>query len=143
MVAGDTQSSTFWVTPNAFQKVRKGIQDGFVTKMSLTGSSLNYSTYIGGSDLDSCAGIVVDANDRAVITGYTDSMDYPVKDAFYPTRTGFVSDAFVTRFYQNGSALDFSTYMGGKYYDQVPGSPGTAAPISPSQAGPTLATSRW
>jgi PKD repeat protein len=121
VVAGDTQSSTFWVTPNAFQKIRKGIQDGFVTRMSFTGSGLNFSTYIGGSDLDSCAGIVVDANDRAVITGYTDSMDYPVKDAFYPTRTGFVSDAFVTRFYQNGSALDFSTYMGGKYYDQATG----------------------
>lgn len=121
LVAGDTQSSNFPATPNAFQKLRKGIQDGFLTRMNLAGSGLNFSTYIGGSDLDSVAGIVVDPNDRAFITGYTDSMDYPVMDAFYPTRTGFVSDAFVTRFNQNGSALVFSTYMGGKYYDQGTG----------------------
>lgn len=121
LVTGDTQSSNFPATPNAFQKLRKGIQDGFLTKMNPTGNGLNFSTYIGGSDLDSAAGIVVDPNDRAFITGYTDSMDYPVMDAFYPTRTGFLSDAFVTRFNQNGSALVFSTYMGGKYYDQGTG----------------------
>jgi PKD repeat protein len=121
VVTGDTQSSNFPVTTNAFQKIRKGIQDGFVTKMNPTGNALNFSTYIGGSDLDSSAGIVVDANNRPVITGFTDSTDYPVENAFYLTKTGMVSDAIVTRFNQNGSALVFSTYMGGKYYDQGTG----------------------
>ena len=121
LVAGDTQSSNFPATPNAFQKLRKGIQDGFLTKMNPTGNALNFSTYIGGSDLDSCAGIVVDANDRAVLTGFTDSMDYPVVNAFYPYTVGALSEAFVTRFNQNGSAVVFSTYMGGKYYNQGTG----------------------
>jgi PKD repeat protein len=118
LVTGDTQSSNFPVTSNAFQKTRKGIQDGFLTRMYPAGTGLNFSTYFGGSDLDSSQGIVVDANDRAVLTGYTNSMDYPLVNAFYPYTVGALSEAYVTRFNQNGSALVFSTYMGGKYYNQ-------------------------
>lgn len=119
-VTGMTQSSNFPVI-NAFQSLRKGIQDAFVTKFTNSGTALNYSTYLGGGGLESGSGIVVDSAGTAYLTGYTDSMDYPVANALYPNRNGFQYDAFLTRMSVNGSQLVFSTYIGGKYADQAMG----------------------
>ncbi len=120
-VTGMTQSSNFPVTLYAFQGLRKGIQDAFVTKFSNSGTALNYSTYLGGGGLESGSGIVVDSAGTAYITGYTDSIDYPVANALYPNRNGFQYDVFLTRMTVNGSQLVFSTYLGGKYADQAMG----------------------
>jgi PKD repeat protein len=120
-VTGMTQSSNFPVTLNAFQSLRKGIQDAFVTKFTNSGTALNYSTYLGGGGLESGSGIVVDSAGTAYIAGYTDSIDYPVANAIYPNRNGFQYDAFLTRMSVNGSQLVFSTYLGGTYADQAMG----------------------
>ncbi len=120
-VTGMTQSSNFPVTLYAFQSLRKGIQDAFVTKFTNSGTVLNYSTYLGGGGLESGSGIVVDSAGTAYIAGYTDSIDYPVANAIYPNRNGFQYDAFLTRMSVNGSQLVFSTYLGGTYADQAMG----------------------
>ncbi|MDP9161470.1 MAG: SBBP repeat-containing protein [Acidobacteriota bacterium] len=74
--------------------------------------SLVYSTYIGGGNSDLPASIAVDKSGHAYITGTTNSLNYPVKNAFQPVLHGN-SDAFVTKFSTTGSGLIYSTYVGG------------------------------
>ncbi|HYP40888.1 MAG TPA: SBBP repeat-containing protein, partial [Chloroflexia bacterium] len=94
-----------------------GAYDVFVTQLSASGSALVYSTYIGGSDWDQAQSIAVDAQGNAYITGQTSSFDFPVLNAFQPTIGGFHNDAFVTKLDPTGSALVYSTYLGGSATD--------------------------
>src|SRR5262249_50309954 len=77
-VTGYTQSSNFPVTVGAYQIALKGGADVFVTKVASTGSTLVYSTYLGGSLDDQGAAIAVDLAGRAYVTGHTASTDFPV-----------------------------------------------------------------
>ena len=86
--------------------------DAFVTKINASGSSLVYSTYLGGSNIDSGFGIAVDTSGNAYITGQTWSSDFPTANAMYGTNTGRF-DAFVTKLDSTGSSLIYSTYLGG------------------------------
>ncbi len=109
-ITGDTTSSTFPAT--GFQKVFRGTQDAFVSKVSVDGSRLVYSTFLGGSASDHGAGIAVDASGNAYVTGSTLSGDFPVANAFQPSNAGG-QDAFIAKVSSDGSALAFSTYFGG------------------------------
>lgn len=123
-VTGYTQSTLRFIPPppfKAFQNTLKGFQDAFVTKFNPAGNSLNYSTYIGGNLVDTGTGIAVDERGFAYITGFTDSPNYPTKDALFPSINGYPYDAFVTTFYPNGTSLMFSTYLGGKLDDHAMG----------------------
>ncbi len=119
-VTGYTQSSDFDVV-NPFQSTLKGIQDAFLVKYEPDGQALNFSTYLGGNLVDEGTGIKVDDMGSAFITGFTDSTNYPTKNAIYASITGYPYDAFVTRFYPNGTTLMFSTYLGGKLEDRAMG----------------------
>src|SRR5439155_10769621 len=81
LVTGQTFSSNFPTTAGAFKATYGGNGDGFVTKLSPDGSSLVYSTYVGGSGLDGARGIAVDSGDNAYITGETFSTDFPLSSA--------------------------------------------------------------
>ncbi len=97
-VTGDTCSTNF-PTKNAFQSSNKG-NNTFVTKFSADGSSLIYSTYLGGSMIDNANGIAVDTSGSAYVCGATDSSDFPTKNAFQGTLRSTVaagSNAFVTK----------------------------------------------
>jgi hypothetical protein len=72
------------------------VADAFVTKLSPAGTSLAYSTYLGGSGIDLGLGIAVDATGSAYVTGRTDSTDFPTANAFQGSNAGGV-DAFVTK----------------------------------------------
>jgi hypothetical protein len=74
---------------------------------------LVYSTYLGGSEVDSGKGIAVDASGNAYIIGDTRSSDFPAANAIQPTFTGFHHTVFVTKINASGSALVYSTYLGG------------------------------
>jgi hypothetical protein len=76
-VAGYTSSSDFPVTLGAFQVKYGGNTDAFVTKLDNTGSSLIYSTYLGGQSLDYILSIIVNENGNAFIAGVTSSKDFP------------------------------------------------------------------
>jgi hypothetical protein len=123
-VVGRT-SSTDFPTINAFQSTYGGISDdlgdgfgdAFVFKLNPAGSALIYSTYLGGSELDTGIDIAVDSAGNAYVTGYTTSTNFPTANAFQgtygnPDSFGF-GDAFVTKFNPAGSALVYSTYLGG------------------------------
>lgn len=85
-VAGGTSSTDFPTTPGAFQRIYGGGQsDAFITKLNGDGSSLVYSTYIGGGAQDDCAGISIDDSGNAYIVGSTTSNSLPVTNALQPT----------------------------------------------------------
>jgi hypothetical protein len=115
-ITGSTGSSDF-PTVNALQSVESGTGDAFVAKFDATGSTLVYATYLGGSGGESGAGIAVDSSGAAYITGETTSTDFPTMNAFQLANAGGQEDAFVTKVDPTGSALVYSTYLGGSGSD--------------------------
>jgi hypothetical protein len=113
-VTGETSGVQFPTTSGAFSLTRpSGVGGGFVTKFSADGGSLVYSTYLGGTTgSDYGTGIAVDSGGAAYVTGETQSTDFPIKNAFQTTLSG-IEDAFVTKLNPAGSALMYSTYLGG------------------------------
>ncbi|MGD9052771.1 MAG: SBBP repeat-containing protein, partial [Desulfobacterales bacterium] len=113
-VTGYTRGTDF-PTKNAYDTTRGGTQDAFVAKFdpSLSGAaSLIYSTYLGGGDLDHGYGIFVDADGNAIVTGYTDSDDFPTTaDAYDDTRNA--RDVFIAKITADGSDLAYGTFLGG------------------------------
>src|SRR5262249_15830312 len=91
--------------------------DAFVAKIDPSGSTLVYSTYFGGSGDDRGAGIAVDASGQAYVVGRTNSSDLPTTAGAYQPAYGGGGDSFVAKFNGSGSALIYSTYLGGTGYD--------------------------
>ena len=111
-VTGETASSDF-PTKNPLQGTYAGGWDAFVAKVSPDGSGLVYSTFLGGSSGDAGNGIAVDGTGNAYVTGGTSGFGFPTtKDALQPN-SGGNSDAFVAKLNPTGSALVYSTYLGG------------------------------
>lgn len=112
-VAGDTNNSSFPVI-NAYQPTKAGSNfDGFVTRLDSSGSSLVFSTYLGGDRWgDQCLGIAVHSDGRVLVTGFTTCSNFPTVSPWQASLEGGV-DAFVTAFDSMGSSLSFSTYLGG------------------------------
>ena len=116
-ITGTTNSSIFPVTGSAFNQTFSGNGDGFITKLNPSGSSLVYSTFIGGSDADICSHIAVDSNGNAYVTGYTGSNDFPTTSGAYNQTFGGIVDGFITKLNPTGSSLIYSTYLGGSGYE--------------------------
>jgi hypothetical protein len=131
-VTGQTSSADFPVT-GAFQKTcaldassssGECVATSFVAKLKADGSGLNYSTYLGGSLGSKASGIAVDSAGSAYITGSTHSADFPVSNAFQKSCGIAASaqcavNAFVTKLTAAGSALVYSTYLGGSTQDEA------------------------
>ncbi len=119
-IAGQTCSPNF-PTMSPEQPSLVGQCDAFVTKLNATGTALVYSTYLGGSQGEvgsaagnSAAGIAVDSNGDAYVTGITNATDFPTTAGSFETNyQGGDSDAFITKLNASGSALVYSTYLGG------------------------------
>src|SRR5581483_9691687 len=116
-VTGRTESGDF-ATRNAFQTACGGRSDArcrgtaFVSKLSPDGSSLVYSTYLGGSGGDTGTAIAVDGSGQAYVAGSTLSDDFPVAAALQGQTRG-QSETFITKFLPDGSGLVYSTFLGG------------------------------
>jgi hypothetical protein len=143
-VTGDVRSTDFPTTTGAFDRTLGSFQDAFLTKVAPSGSSLEWSTFLGG-DYGAIGGgrdygraVVVDATGHAFVTGFTDSHDYDLTpgidegfpttpNAFQPHASGAPSggtgqpleDAFATKFSPDGSSLVYSTYIGGPHDDNL------------------------
>lgn len=127
-IAGQTKSSSFPTTGGAFDRTfnvdtcpRCGIDqyDAFVTKLNATGSALVYSTFLGGFDMDDALSIALDAAGSAYVGGETGSSNFPVTAGAFDTTRNGEFDAFVTKLNATGSALVYSTYLGGLLVDFV------------------------
>jgi hypothetical protein len=117
-VTGYTLSATFPTTPGAydttFNIVTDNFADAFVTKLDASGSALVYSTFLGGSGGDDLGeAIAIDTAGNASVTGFTDSPNFPTTVGAFDTSHNGNPDAFVTTLDSSGSALDYSTYLGG------------------------------
>lgn len=124
-VTGVASSSDFPVV-NAYQSALAGSQDAFLTKFSADGSSIVYSTYLGGPTLTYIGGsttqignsVSVDPSGEAVIAGVTAATDFPMVNAYQSSvSSDQFSDwgvyGFLTKFAANGASLVYSTYVGG------------------------------
>jgi hypothetical protein len=118
-VFGGTTSTDFPITPGAYQPgFAGGDADDFVAKLNHDGTALVYSTYIGGTGDDEAFGLDVDHSGNAYLAGPTLSTDFPTTPgAFQETAPGGDHDGFVTKLDATGSALVWSTYLGGSDHD--------------------------
>ncbi|PYR65900.1 MAG: hypothetical protein DMF88_18185 [Acidobacteria bacterium] len=112
-VTGQTSSDNFPTTARAFDTSANGDYDGFVTKLDAAGATLRYSTYLGGRMADSGSGIAIDMSGNAYVTGSTSSSDFPITARGFDTTWNGLSDAFVIKLNAAGTALRYSTYVGG------------------------------
>jgi uncharacterized repeat protein (TIGR01451 family) len=115
-ITGVTSSSSF-PTSNPLQAARNGSNDAFVLKLNPAGSALVYATYLGGSGTDTGTGIAVDGSGNAYVTGFTVSSNFPTVSPLQSTHKGGRQDFFVAKLNAAGSALTYSTYLGGSGYD--------------------------
>jgi len=132
-VTGTTGAPDFPHTPNAVQPSLAGGSDAFVTVLNTTGTALLYSSFLGGGNLDQGYGIAVDAVGDAYVTGYTESVDFPVtafavQFTLNPGGASGPADAFVTKAaLAGGQALSLSSIL--------PSSGGNSGSVSPQIFG--------
>ena len=116
-VTGSTASTNFPTTAGVFQTSPSSLGNAFVTKLNPTGTApLVFSTYLGGSGSERGNSIVVDGSGNAYVTGTTDSpagTNFPAATGAFQTALGGSTDAFVTKLNPTGSALVYSSYLGG------------------------------
>ncbi len=115
---GNVYMTGFTTSPDfpkvsAYQQSYNGQQEVFITKLNANGSALIYSTYLGGSSLDSADGIALDEDENVYISGTTYSTNYPIVNAYQTSHGGGSGDVFLTKLNASGSALIYSTYLGG------------------------------
>ena len=99
-------------TPGAFQTVSGGSSEAFVTKLNPTGTALIYSTFLGGSGFDFGAGIAIDSGGNAYVTGEAGA-GFPVTPGAFQTSFNGAREAIVTKLNSTGTALVYSTFLGG------------------------------
>jgi tripartite motif-containing protein 71 len=121
-VAGYTGSSSFPITPGAFDTTWNGgspYSEAFVAKINPNGSSLAYSTFLGGSSEDDANGIAIDVNGNAYIVGWTGSSNFPTTGGAFDTTFAGIHDVFVSKLSASGSNLVYSGFLGGSGDDQA------------------------
>jgi hypothetical protein len=111
-----------FATAGAFDTIDDdGNDDGFVARLNSTGSTLVYATYLGGDGKDAASDVAVDAAGNAYVAGFTYSRTtFPLLNAAEPTFSGG-TDGFVTKLNPTGTALVYSTFVGGEDYDELNG----------------------
>jgi len=119
IIPPDVPPPPFPITSNAAQpNFGGGFADAFLSKISSTGTSILYSTYVGGGNEDFAFGVGIDASANAYVTGISYSPDFPVTgSALQPFNAG-AGDAFVTKINTLGGPFAYSTLLGGSGIDQ-------------------------
>jgi uncharacterized repeat protein (TIGR01451 family) len=115
-VAGTTTSTDFFPCCATVD----GPSDIFIAKFNSNGSLLLFATYLGGDGTDISAGVAVDSGFNPVVTGTTDSTDFPTNGAvtaFQATPVSVGTHAFVTKLDSTGATLAYSTYLSGNGTD--------------------------
>src|SRR5207253_1142301 len=119
---GTTSSTDFPVTPGAFQTTNAGLSDAFVAKLSPSGSSLLFSTYLGGNWIEDGLAIAIDPAHNVYVTGASVESSFPTVNPMPNSGGGWT---FITKFHPDGKSVYFSYRFGGS--GGVAGSTGTIA----------------
>jgi hypothetical protein len=109
-ISGNTSSPDF-PTKNAFDNTMAE-EDTYITKINPSGNSLNYSTFLGGSNTEKGWGLTIDEEGCAYICGRTNSNDFPVENPIQKMKN-IDFDMYVSKISKNGDALVYSTFLGG------------------------------
>lgn len=120
-VCGYTPSSSFPATTGAYDPSHNGSDDGFISKFSSNGSSLIYSTFIGGSAADYIYWMSVDSNGDVFACGETSSSNFPVTAGVFGGIKSAGTDAMIFKLNSSGGSLLYSTYLGGNANDYAYG----------------------
>ncbi len=115
-VTGDTASTDF-TTVNGLQNTNGGNTDAYVLKLNAAGTSVLYATYLGGNGADTGNAITVDANGNAYVTGQSSSSNFPGTSQSPRVGPGGAVDAFVSKLNPAGSAIIYTTFIGGNNLD--------------------------
>jgi hypothetical protein len=116
-ITGMTYSSNFPLMPGALDTSFNGSYDVFVSKLDASGTALVYSTYLGGGGYDEGFGIAIDSLGNTYITGLTNSSNFPTTLGAFDTSSNAWHDGFVSKLNASGTALVYSTFLGGGEYD--------------------------
>jgi len=136
-VVGQTLSLNLPVSGTPYQKANAGGSDAFVAEFNPTlagASSLVFSTYLGGSGNDYGYGIALDSSEDIYVAGSTASSNFPVTTGVFQATLNGTQNSFVAKLHPGGSALDYSTYLGGA------SGPSSAAAIAVDLDGNALVT---
>lgn len=115
-VTGLTFSDDFPITSGVYDSSYNGGCDAIVARLTGDGNQLVYSTFLGDTADEWALALDIDNTGNAVVGGYTMSPDFPITPGAYDSTFDF-SEAFVTRLSADGSSLDWSTFLGGSYYE--------------------------
>ncbi|HLL75889.1 MAG TPA: SBBP repeat-containing protein [Pyrinomonadaceae bacterium] len=115
-VTGYTHSTDFQGTSGVPPSVT-ALPDAFVLKLNPAGTAVVYSTYVGGEQVDEGWGIAVGPAGDAYVVGYTLSANFPITAGALQTAKGGAADAFALRLNPTGTALSYSTFIGGPSFD--------------------------
>ncbi|HYP14553.1 MAG TPA: SBBP repeat-containing protein [Bryobacteraceae bacterium] len=122
-VGGNAESADFPVSATAFQRTRKAggeiPYDCFVAKLSPQGQSLGYATFLGGTGEDRLEDLLVDSEGAVYVAGFTPASDFPTTAGAVQTAISGPFDAFVTKVNPGGTALVYSTFLGGNRYEDA------------------------
>src|SRR5207247_1774970 len=120
-VTGVTNAPDFPVTPGAFMTTATAAfpanNTGFVAKVNPAGSTLVYCTYLGGNLADEPQAIAGDAAGNVYVAGWTKSATFPTTPGAYQTVKSANTDSFITKLNPTGTALVYSTFLGGANAD--------------------------
>ncbi|MFX0094172.1 MAG: SBBP repeat-containing protein, partial [Candidatus Hodarchaeota archaeon] len=115
-VTGYTFSENF-PTKNAYQSDFGGYSDAFITKLNATGNGLLFCTFLGDDNRDRGLDISIDSAGNSYITGDTNSINFPIVNAYQSAFGGGESDVFVTKLNATGNGLLYSTFVGGSNFE--------------------------
>lgn len=119
LIASCTRSTNF-PTQNAFQPALAGNQDGVIFKLSSNLSTLQWSSFYGGTNNDACYSVKIDSSYNIVFAGGTSSTNLPgMGTGWQTTYNGGKTDGFVAKLNQNGTAILAASYLGTTNYDQA------------------------
>lgn len=121
IIAGSTRSTDLPISVG-YDNSYNGNYDGFIAEFNSNGSSLVFSTYLGGNQYERLYGLALDQVGNVHVTGYTQSTDFPMVNAYDATLSGIEQgDVFIGSFNPTATTLQFSTFLGGAGVDQTRG----------------------
>lgn len=117
--AGMTQSADFPTSVDCLDSTLGGGSDAFVSKLSMNGQNVLFSTYLGGSALETGYELALDSTNKIVLVGSTTSTDFPATAGAFDTTYNGNTDAFICKLNADGSGIRWATYWGGSDIEEV------------------------
>jgi hypothetical protein len=119
VVAGNTYSPDFPVTPGSFGESWNGGWDAFVMRISADGSRLVYSAFLGGSGSENISALALTDQESVYVGGETSSSDFPITSGSFDGSLAGGYDGFVALLHEDGDLIYRSTYLGGNLGERL------------------------